>query len=229
MQVLNNILNVVNQLLGSPTTEVLGSTQIQKASSSRMLKVLDNFVRVVGSIDENQTNKTLDLRELKVELPNIAFNINRDLFVRDVFFGATRKKGIVSVSITTDKKLAEITSETLSVIKIPKVTFMENPETLYSFSFTEPSLFLTEGQLRNINGNKTQIDQVVDSNVLSASILARKIEKLEIPIVLIFKKLEQQKVDGSIESVSLIGKWSCFFWNLFCLNAHISRSTKETV
>ena len=204
MQVLNNILNVVNQLLGSPTTEVLGSTQIQKASSSRMLKVLDNFVRVVGSIDENQTNKTLDLRELKVELPNIAFNINRDLFVRDVFFGATRKKGIVSVSITTDKKLAEITSETLSVIKIPKVTFMENPETLYSFSFTEPSLFLTEGQLQNINGNKTQIDQVVDSNVLSASILARKIEKLEIPIVLIFKKLEQQKVDGSIE---------CRFWN----------------
>ena len=178
--------------------------QIQKASSSRMLKVLDNFVRVVGSIDENQTNKTLDLRELKVELPNIAFNINRDLFVRDVFFVATRKKGIVSVSITTDKKLAEITSETLSVIKIPKVTFMENPETLYSFSFTEPSLFLTEGQLQNINGNKTQIDQVVDSNVLSASILARKIEKLEIPIVLIFKKLEQQKVDGSIE---------CRFWN----------------
>ena len=204
MQVLNNILNVVNQLLGSPTTEVLGSTQIQKASSSRMLKVLDNFVRVVGSIDENQTNKTLDLRELKVELPNIAFNINRDLFVRDVFFVATRKKGIVSVSITTDKKLAEITSETLSVIKKPKVTFMENPETLYSFSFTEPSLFLTEGQLQNINGNKTQIDQVVDSNVLSASILARKIEKLEIPIVLIFKKLEQQKVDGSIE---------CRFWN----------------
>ena len=204
MQVLNNILNVVNQLLGSPTTEVLGSAQIQKASSSTMLKVLDNFVRVVGSIDENQTNKTLDLRELKVELPNIAFNINRDLFVRDVFFVATRKKGIVSVSITTDKKLAEITSETLSVIKIPKVTFMENPETLYSFSFTEPSLFLTEGQLQNINGNKTQIDQVVDSNVLSASILARKIEKLEIPIVLIFKKLEQQKVDGSIE---------CRFWN----------------
>ena len=204
MQVLNNILNVVNQLLGSPTTEVLGSTQIQKASSSRMLKVLDNFVRVVGSIDENQTNKTLDLRELKVELPNIAFNINRDLFVRDVFFVATCKKGIVSVSITTDKKLAEITSETLSVIKIPKVTFMENPETLYSFSFTEPSLFLTEGQLQNINGNKTQIDQVVDSNVLSASILARKIEKLEILIVLIFKKLEQQKVDGSIE---------CRFWN----------------
>ena len=134
-----------------------------------------------------------------MELPNVAFNIHRDLFVPDVFFVATRKKGIVSVSITTDNKLAEIASETLSVIKIPKITFIENPETLYSFSITEPSLFLTEEQLQNINGNKTQIKQVVHSNVLSASILARRIENLEIPIVLTFKKSEQQNVNGSVD------------------------------
>ena len=185
-------------------TELLGSTQLQKASSSRILRVLDNFVRAVGSIYEHQTKKTLDLRELKVELPNVAFSINRDMFVHDVFFVATRKKGIVSVSITADNKLAEITSETLSVIKIPKVTFIENPETLYSFSFTEPSLFLTEEKLQNINGNKTQMKQVIDSNVLSASILARRIENLELPIVLTFKKSEQQNVNGSID---------CRFWN----------------
>ena len=190
--------------MGNSNTELLGSTQVQKASSSRILRVLDNFVRVVGSIYENQTSKTLDLRELKVELPNVAFSINRDMFVHDVFFIATRKKGIVSVSITTDNKLAKITAETLSVIKIPKVTFIKNPETLYSFSFTEPSLFLPEEKLQNINENKTQIQQVVDSNVLSASILARRIENLEIPIMLTFKKSEQQKVKGSID---------CRFWN----------------
>ena len=76
--------------------------------------------------------------------------------------------------------------------------------TLYSFSITEPSLFLTEEQLQNINGNKTQIKQVVNSNVLSASILARRIENLEIPIVLTFKKSEQQNVNGSVD---------CCFWN----------------
>ena len=124
--------------------------------------------------------------------------------MRDVFFVATRKKGFVSVSITADNKLPEITSETLSVIKIPKITFIENRETLYSFSFMEPSLFLTEEQLQKINGNKTQIKQVVNSNVLSASILARRIENLEIPIVLTFKKSEQQNVNGSV---------NCRFWN----------------
>ena len=110
MQALNSILNVINQLLEKSATELLGLTQVQKASSSRILQVLDDFVRVVDSIYVNETNKTLDFRELKVELPNFPFNINRDLFIRDVFFVAIRKKGIVSVSITTDNRLAEITS-----------------------------------------------------------------------------------------------------------------------
>ena len=70
---------------------------------------------------------------------------------------------------------------------------------MYSFCFTEPSLFLTEEQLQNINGNKTQIGQVVHSNILSASILARRLENLEIPIILTFKKSEQQKVNGSVD------------------------------
>ena len=110
IQALNSILNVINQLLEKSATELLGLTQVQKASSSRILQVLDDFVRVVDSIYVNETNKTLDFRELKVELPNFPFSINRDLFIRDVFFVAIRKKGIVSVSITTNNRLAEITS-----------------------------------------------------------------------------------------------------------------------
>ena len=204
-QVLNNILTVVDQLLEKSTTELLGSAEIQQSSSSRILQALDNFVKAVASISANQINSTLDLKNLTIELPNIAFSINRDLFTRDVFFVAILKEGNVSVRITTDNRLAEITSETLTVIKIPKETFLENPETLYSFCFTEPSLFLTEEQLQNINGNKTTIEQVVDSNVLSASILARRVENLEgHPIVLTFKKSEQQNVDGTLD---------CQFWN----------------
>ena len=174
------------------TTELLGSAEIQQASSSRILQALDDFVKAVDSISTSQINKTFDLRNLTIELPNVAFSINRDLFIRDVFFVAIRKEGNVSVSITTDSRLAEITSETLTVIKIPKETFIETPETLYSFCFTEPSLFLTEEQLQNINGNKTIIKQIVDSNVLSASILRRRVEKLNHSIVLTFKKTEQQ-------------------------------------
>ena len=204
-QVLNNILTVVDQLLENSITELLGSAEIQQSSSSRILQALDNFVKAVVFISANQTNSTFDLKSLTIELPNIAFSINKDLFIRDVFFVAIRKEGTVSVSITTDNRLAEITSETLTVIKIPKQTFTENPETLYSFCFTEPSLFLTEGQLQNINGNKTAIEQVVDSNVLSASILNRRVKNLSNPIVLTFKKSEQQNLGGTLD---------CQFWNL---------------
>ena len=204
IQVLNNILTVVDRLLENSTTELLGSAEIQQASSSRILQALDNFVKAVDSIFASQINKTFDLRNLTTELPNVAFSINRDLFIRYVFFVAIRKEGNVSISITTDSRLADITSETLTVIKIPKETFLETPETLYSFCFTEPSLFLTEGQLQNINGNQTTIEQVVDSNVLSASILRRRVQNLNHSIVLTFKKSEKQVVDGTLD---------CQFWD----------------
>lgn len=205
MQVLNNILTVVDRLLENSIAGLLGSSQIQQASSSRLLQALDNFVREFDSIYAKQTKKAFDLRNLNIELLNVAFNINRDLFKQDVFFVAMRKKGNVSVSITTNNTLAGITAETLTVIRIPKETFTENSGTLYSFCFTEPSLFLSEEQLQNINGNKTKINQLINSNVLSASILGRRVKNLkQHPIVLIFKKSEHQNGDGTLE---------CHFWN----------------
>ena len=205
MQVLNNILTVVDRLMDTSITELLGSSQIQQASSSRLLEALDGFVREFNSIYTKQTKKVFELRNLNIELPNVAFNINKDLYKHDVFFVAILKKGNVSVSITTNNTLAGITPETLTVIKIPGETFTENSGTLYSFCFTEPSLFLTEEQLQNINGNKTKINQLIDSNVLSVSIVERRVKSLkQHPIVLIFKKSEHQNGDGTLE---------CHFWN----------------
>ena len=203
-QVLNNILTVVDRILENSTIELLGSAQIQQASSSRILQALENFVKAVDSISANQTSSTFNLKNLTTELPNIAFSINRDLFTHDVIFVAVRKEGNASVSIITNNRLTEITSEILAIIKIPKETFIEKHETLYSFCFTKPSLFFTEEQLQNINGNKTKTEQVVDSNVLSASILRRRVENLSNPIVLTFKKSEQQIADGTLD---------CQFWN----------------
>ena len=204
MQVLNNILAVVDKLLENSSAELLGSAEIQLASSTRILQALNNFLKVTDSIFTNQTNSTFDLKNLTTVLPNVAFSINRGLITNDVFFVAIRKDDQVSVSITTDNRLAKITPETLTVIKIPNETFNENPETLYSFHFMVPSLFLTEEQLENINGNKTTIEHVVSSNVLSASINARRVENLSNPIVLTFKKSEEQIADRKLD---------CQFWN----------------
>ena len=207
MQVLNNILTVVDQLLENSTTKVLGSAQIQHPSSSNILQVLDNFVKVVDGIYTNQTNETFDLRNLKTELPNVAFSISKDLFTHDVFLITILKSSNVSVNITTDSRKAKITSNTLSVIQIPKETFAgnpEKPETLYSYCFTKPNLFLSIEELQTVSGNKTSIDQVVDSIVVSASILARRIENLSNPVILTFKKSDQQIEDEKLD---------CQFWN----------------
>ena len=204
IQILNDILTVVDQLLEKSTTELLALAQIQQAASSRTLQALNNFVRQVDSIYASHINKTFDLRNLTTELPNVAFSISRDLFTQEVFFIAIRKEDNVSVTITTDNRQVGITSETLAIIEIPKETFIENPETLYSFCFTKPSLFLSEEQLENINGSKRVTDQVVDSIVLSASILARRVKNLSNPIILKFKKSEQQKEDKNLD---------CQFWN----------------
>ena len=67
-QVLNNILTVVDQLLKNSTNELLGSAQIEQASSSRILQALDNFVKAVDSISANQTNSTFDLKNLTTAL-----------------------------------------------------------------------------------------------------------------------------------------------------------------
>ena len=206
---LNNILTVVDQLLENSTKEttrkLLGSAQIQHQSSSRILKVLDNLVKAVDSMIQNQRNKTFDIGNLTIKFPNVGFSVHRDMFRNDVFFIAVRKEGNVSVSITTDNRLAEITSQILAVIKLPNKTFIQTPETLYSFCFTEPTLFLTGEQLQNLNGSKKIIDKVVDSNILSASILERRVEHLSNPIVLTFKKSELQNEDERLQ---------CQFWNL---------------
>lgn len=85
MQILNNILTVTDGLLEKSTVELLGLAQIQQATSSRILKILDTFVSAVGSIYANQVNKTLDLRNLITKLRNVAFSNNKNVFTHDVY------------------------------------------------------------------------------------------------------------------------------------------------
>ena len=67
-----------------------------------------------------------------------------------------------------------------------------------------PSFFLTEAQLQNINGNKTDVDLLVNSDVLSATIHLRRAQDLDDPIVLTFQKSIEQKPRQTND---------CQFWN----------------
>ena len=202
-QVLDNLLSVVDSIMENTTQKLLGLAQIQKSSTTRLLEALDKFIENIAFTYDSMREKPFALNNLSIQLPNIAFNINRKVFTSDVFFIAKTQDGNASVEITTNTNQSKITSETLAIIRVPKQIFLDKPETLFSYQFRKPSLFLTESQLQGLNGNKTNNDQVVGSEVLAASVLRRIIKNLSNPIVLSFKPLQKASLE----------KTSCQFWN----------------
>ena len=199
---MDNLLSVVDNIMENTSQELLGLAQIQKSSTSQLLEALDKFIENIAFIYDSMREKPFALKDLSINLPNIAFSINRKAFTRDVFFIARTQYGNASVEITTNTNLSKITAETFVIIRVPKHTFLNKPETLFSYQFRKPSLFLTESQLQRLNGNKVNNNQVVDSDVLAVSVLQRVIKNLRKPITLSFKPL-QASFEGT----------SCQFWN----------------
>ena len=185
------------------TQEILGSAQIQKRSTTRSLGALDNYIENIARTYDSMKEKPFPLSDLSIQLPNIAFNINRNVFTSDVFFIARNQDGNASIEITINVNQSKITAETLAVIRVPQQTFLDKSETLFSYQFRKPSLFLTESQLQSLNGNKVSNYEVVDSEVISASVLRRVIKILSKPIILSFKPIQTTSFEGS----------SCQFWN----------------
>ena len=201
---MENLLAVVDNIMANTAQELLGSAQIRKSSTTRLLEALDNFIANIAFIYDSVKEKPFNLSHLSIQLPNIAFTINRKVFTSDVFFIARNKDGNASVEITTSASQSIITSETLAVIRVPQQTFLDTPETLLSYQFRKPTLFLTESQLQQLNGKKVINDQVVDSEILSASVLGRVIKHLsKNPIIISFKPLQTTNMERT----------SCQFWN----------------
>ena len=203
---MGDLLAVVDALIKNGREKLLGSSQLKENSSSKILEALENFIKKIDSASKKIESESFKLTDLSKQLPNVAFNISRELFTNDVFFISEEKEGNVSVSITTDVNQSKITSETVAIIKIPRQVFANTPETLYSYQFRNPLLFLTETQLQQLNGSKTKIIQTVESNVLSATILLRNIKNLTNPVVLTFRLSGKQNQNGA-------GIIDCQFWN----------------
>ena len=195
-------MSVVDNIMENTSQDLLGLAQIQKSSTSRLLEALDKFIENIAFIYDSMREKPFALKDLSINLPNIAFSINRKAFTRDVFFIARTQYGNASVEITTNTNLSKVPAETFVIIRVPKQTFLDKPETLFSYQFRKPSLFLTESQLQRLNGNKVNNNQVVDSDVFAVSVLQRVIKDLRKPITLSFKPL-QASFEGT----------SCQFWN----------------
>ena len=198
------MISSLDKLLEQPK-ELIANSNIESNSSSGLLIALDTLAESINQIlansaDQVTENTTSVFQQGSV---NIAFNIDRKRFVEDVFLVSRTFGNKVFVNFTSDVKHAQITPETLSIIKIPKETFGNSTETMFSYYFKESSLFLTEKQIQNLNNNGVQIDSFVDSNVLSSTVGFREVKNLTNPIILTFKKY-MNKYSSEMHS--------CQFW-----------------
>lgn len=198
------MISSLDKLLEQPK-KLIANSNIESNSSSGLLIALDTLAENINQIltnsaDQVTENTTSVFQQGSV---NIAFNIDRKRFIEDVFLVSRTFGNKVFVNFTSDVKHAQITPETLSIIKIPKETFGNSTETMFSYYFKESSLFLTEKQIQNLNNNGVQIDSFVDSNVLSSTVGFREVKNLTNPIILTFKKY-MNKYSSEMHS--------CQFW-----------------
>ena len=185
---------------------MIASSNIESSSSSGLLLALEALAENVDLILTNSADNNINSTKSNFQqgTANIAFNINRQRFNEDTYVVSRTIGNSVYVNFTSDVNEAQITSEVSSVVKIPKETFSNSTETVYSYYFKQSSLFLTEQQIQNFKNNRTQIDSFVDSNILSATVAFREVKNLANPIILTFKK--------SL-IVDVAGAHSCYFWN----------------
>ena len=183
------MVSSLDKLLEQPK-ELIANSNIESNSSSGLLIALDTLAENINEILTNSADKVIEntTSVFQQGSVNVAFNIDRKRFIEDVFLVSRTFGNKVYINFTSDVKYAQITPETSSIIKIPKETFGNSTETMFSYYFKQSSLFLTEKQIRNLDNNGTQIDSFVDSNILSATVGFREVKNLTNPIILTFKK-----------------------------------------
>ena len=194
----------LDKLLDEPEA-LIGAAQLESSSSSRLMVSFDTFIENVDRVIRfNGINYTA-IFSLNQTTQNIACKLMRKKFIKDLFLVATKNDQNLSWKTAEDWELAKPKRNTVGVIQIPKETFSQKWQTLYFYVFSKYSLWLSDQELRKIKDNRTQVDLLLDSSVLSPTIGFQGIENLTKPIKLTFKKNGN---DSDNE------RYGCYYWDV---------------
>lgn len=198
------MVSSLNVLLEQPK-ELFAGSQLESNSSTDLLSALDTLAKNIDGVLRNSSDVSINSTRSNFHqgTPNIAFAINETTVSKDLFLVCRRFGDNVYINITTDERQAQVTPNTLSIIKLPKEMFKYTEETLYSYYFKQSSLFLTEKEIKGLSKKKMQIVSPVDSAILSATVGFRDIKNVEPPIILTFKKSGVRNITA---------EHNCHFW-----------------
>ena len=197
---MTDVISSLNKLLEQPKT-LFASSQLESSSSTKLLSNLDTLAENTDQVLWNSNGTEPNFQQGG---PNVAFAINRTIVSEDIFLVCKKSGESLHNSIITNEREAQVTSDTLAIIKLPTTMFKFSEEVLYSYCFKPSSLFLTEDEIMGYSNNEEQIVSPVDSVVLSATVGFRDIKNSTHSIIVTFKK------SGASNATAV---HNCYFWN----------------
>ena len=197
-----DVISSLNKLLEQPKA-LFARSQLESNSSTDLLSNLDTLAENTDRVLQNSSGTGINSAEASFQqgVPNVAFAINRTVVSEELFLVCRKAGENLHNSIITDERQAQVTSDTLSIIKLPKMMFTFSNEPVYSYCFKKSSLFLTEKEILGYSNNQEGIISPVDSVVSSATVGLRDIKDLTHPITVTFKKYDVTAVHN------------CYFWD----------------
>ena len=197
-----DVISLLNKLLEQPKA-LFARSQLESNSSTDLLSNLDTLAENTDRVLQNSSGTGINSAEANFQqgVPNVAFAINRTVVSEELFLVCRKAGENLHNSIITDERQAQVTSDTLSIIKLPKMMFTFSNEPVYSYCFKKSSLFLTEKEILGHSNNQEGIISPVDSVVSSATVGLRDIKDLTHPITVTFKKYDVTAVHN------------CYFWD----------------
>ena len=225
-----DVVSSLNKLLEQPKL-LFARSQLESNSSTDLLSNLDTLAENIDRVLRNSRDSAISSIESNFQqgAPNVAFAINRTIVSGDLFLVCRKFGNNLHNSIITDERQVQVTSDTLSIIKLPKEIFTYSEESLYSYCFKQSSLFLNEKEIYGYKNkdNEADIFSPVDSVVSSATVGFRNIKNLTYSIIVIFKRF-------SASNATMVH--NCYYWNpqarkymnllaMFKLRLNVTRKT----
>ena len=115
------MVSSLNVLVEQPK-ELFTGSQLESNSSTDLLSALDTLAKNIDGVLRNSSHVSINSTKSNFHqgTPNIAFAINETTVSKDLFLVCRRFGDNVYINITTDERQAQVTPNTLSIIKLPK-------------------------------------------------------------------------------------------------------------
>nr|XP_047126746.1 adhesion G-protein coupled receptor G2 isoform X2 [Hydra vulgaris] len=174
-QVFKDVLQTIDNLLDSKVT-CIAESQIKTSSSTRIIKVLTEFALIFSK----QLSNSISICKV-----NIGFHIEKVKKGNIKISAQQLPDNSVKIGFNND---ADFIKKTYVFMTLPSDVFHDENEVIYSYFFRYDFFLLDENNLIQLAKKSRLNHRILQSTILSASVVNRNVSNLNNPIIIKFKK-----------------------------------------